>query len=344
MSDHEATRDGIAARAPGREAIVGSGADAVEPVTRRRRARRGGEQPMVPEAQFSSYYNKAIINSPVWKAPDIAGYLFLGGLAGASSALGAGAQLTGRPALARASKLAAAGAVSLSFTALVHDLGRPARFFNMLRTFKPTSPMSVGSWLLSAYAPATMVAALSAATGRGRRFANLATAGAATIGPLVATYTAALISNTAVPSWHEGYREMPFVFATSAMSAAAGVGLLAAPGTETAPVRRLGAVSGISEVALTKLMVRRMGLVGEAYALGKAHRYGRLALALTTLGAVGAAGCGPRRWLAQLSGAALVAGSALERFAIFESGFISAENPKYTVVPQRMRAAARADG
>ncbi|MDA8295569.1 MAG: polysulfide reductase NrfD [Actinomycetota bacterium] len=344
MSQNEVTRDGLEHTAPGREATVGVNTGAGEDVARPRKGRRGGEQPMVPEAQFSSYYDKAIINSPVWEAPDIPGYLFLGGLAGASSVLAAGAQLTSRPALARAAKLAATGAVSLSFAALVHDLGRPARFANMLRTFKPTSPMSVGSWLLSAYAPAAMVASLSAATGRARRLGNLATAGAAAVGPLVATYTAALITNTAVPSWHDGYREMPFVFAASAMSAAAGVGLIAAPSEEVAPLRRLGAASGAAEVALTKVMEKRMGLVGEAYELGKARRYGRLALGLTSLGAAGAALCGHRRWLAQLSGAALVAGSALERFAIFESGFVSAEDPKYTVVPQRMRRAARTAG
>jgi hypothetical protein len=47
---------------------------------------------MVPPAEFISYYGKPVINSPVWHSPDIPGYFFLGGLAGASSVLGAGAQ------------------------------------------------------------------------------------------------------------------------------------------------------------------------------------------------------------------------------------------------------------
>ena len=50
--------------------------------------------------------------------------------------------------------------------ALVHDLGRPARFANMLRVFKISSPMSVGSWLLAGYVPAAAAAAASALTGR----------------------------------------------------------------------------------------------------------------------------------------------------------------------------------
>ena len=110
------------------------------------RKRRGDDGPR-------SYYGLPVIKKPVWEAREIAGYLFLGGLAGASSAVALGVELTGRPRLARGAKAAAAGAAALSLAALVKDLGRPARFLNMMRVFKPTSPMSVGTWILSAYAP-----------------------------------------------------------------------------------------------------------------------------------------------------------------------------------------------
>ncbi len=103
--------------------------------------------------QFPLVLRPARHQPPVWKARDIAGYLFLGGLAGASSLLAAGAELSGRPGLARASKVASTVAVALAGAALVHDLGRPDRFVNMLRVMKPSSPMSVGSWLLVAYSP-----------------------------------------------------------------------------------------------------------------------------------------------------------------------------------------------
>lgn len=85
---------------------------------------RGGEKQMVPEADFSSYYGRPVLKETVW-GPDIPGYLFLGGLAGASSALAAAAQLSRHPELARTAKAGAAGAISLSMAALVHDLGRP---------------------------------------------------------------------------------------------------------------------------------------------------------------------------------------------------------------------------
>ena len=93
---------------------------------------------MVPNATFDSYYGLPILNAPVWHSPDIPGYLFLGGLAGTSSVLAAGAHLTGRAQLAGRTKVVAAGAIGLSAVALVHDLGRPSRFYNMLRVVKPT--------------------------------------------------------------------------------------------------------------------------------------------------------------------------------------------------------------
>ena len=80
---------------------------------------RGGEQFMVPRAEFRSYYGRPIIKEPVWKEPDVPAYLFFGGLAGASSVLGAAAQLAGHPGLARAAKVAALGGISVSTVALI---------------------------------------------------------------------------------------------------------------------------------------------------------------------------------------------------------------------------------
>jgi formate-dependent nitrite reductase membrane component NrfD len=343
MSDAQVTVEGLEGVRPGREAIVGVN---IGPGGRqqRRGRRRGGEEPMVPNADFRSYYGKPIINQPTWEAPDIPGYLFLGGLAGAGSVMAAGAQMTGRPGLARANKVGSAVAAALSLVALVHDLGQPRRFLNMLRTFKPTSPMSVGSWLLSAFAPAALAAAASDVTGKAPRLGALGTAAAAAAGPALATYTAALVADTAVPAWHDGHQEMPFVFAASACSAAAGVGLLGAPVNESGPALRTGVVSAALELGLTEAMKRRMGLSGEAYEEGKAHRYDRAAQ-VVTLGGIGLAVAGRRRRLGRaVGGVCLVAGSALTRFAIFEAGLNSSLDPKYTVIPQRRRRDQRQEG
>jgi hypothetical protein len=302
------------------------------------RRKQRGERLMVDRAQFRSYYGQPILNQPTWQAPDIAGYLFLGGLAGASSTLAAAAELTNRPALARGLKLGAAGAISGSLYALIHDLGRPGRFLNMLRVVKVTSPMSIGSWLLAGYGPQTMVAAGTALTGRLPRVGRASTLGAATMGPAVAAYTAALISNTAVPAWHEAYHEMPFVFVGSAAAAAGGLGMLTAPTDQAAPARRAALLGAATELAATRRMRQRLGPIAEPMRQGTAGRLLRAAEVLTAAGALTAALAGRRsRTAAAVSGLALLAGSACTRFGTFHAGVASAKDPKYTVEPQRAR-------
>ena len=115
---------------------------------------------MVPEPEFTSYYGRPVVKPAPW-GDDVAAYLFLGGVAGGSALLGLGGQLSGRPMLRRNARLGALTAVSLGAVALVKDLGRPERFLHMLRTFKVTSPMSVGSWILSAFSAGTAVTAVA---------------------------------------------------------------------------------------------------------------------------------------------------------------------------------------
>lgn len=350
MSNPDRTGEGLSQA--GHQAITGA-AEVVSQEQRRRHGehrgkgpgggrRRGGEPTRVPEAEFRTYHGRPVLNQIVWKAGDIGGYLFLGGLAGASSVLAAGAECTGRPGLARPLKYTALAAISGSTAALIHDLGRPERFLNMLRVFKPTSPMSMGSWILMGYGPLAGVAAVTAATGWFPRIGRAATIGAGLTGPLVVTYTAPLICDTAVPAWHEGYREMPFVFASSAAAAAGGMGLIVAPGEQSGPARRTAVGGALTEVAVSTVMERRMGLVGEPYEQGRAGVLTRTAKALTLAGAVGAVLGRDNRAVSALSGAALVAGSALTRLGIFQAGVQSAADPKYTVIPQRRRLRERA--
>lgn len=332
------TQEGSRSVRPGREATTG-----VNVRGARGQARgRGREELMVPDATFSSYYGKPVLNLPVWSVPDIPGYLFLGGLAGAASVVAAGAHATGRPGLARAGKIGAAGSIGLSLVALIHDLGRPSRFLNMLRVMKPTSPMSVGTWLLTAFAPAAFTAAASDVTGLLPVAGAAGTAGAAVLGPAVAAYTGVLFSNTAVPAWHDARRTLPFLFVASGASAAAGLGLLGAPRDESAPVRRLGTAAGLAEVALSQLTERGIGLSGEAYGRGRAGWLMKIAAGLTAAGAVASALLANRsRSGAAVAGAALLAGSACLRFGVFEAGMASARDPRYTVEPQRRRVERR---
>ncbi|MGW0216905.1 NrfD/PsrC family molybdoenzyme membrane anchor subunit [Micromonospora chokoriensis] len=309
---------------------------------------RRGEQLTVPVADFTSYYGRPILKPPVWKR-DIAGYLFTGGLAAGGALIGAGAQLTGRPALRQVGRWTALGGVSASAYLLVHDLGRPARFHHMLRIAKLTSPMSVGTWILTAFGPAAGVAAVAelatrlpdhGVLGLARRLAppvgDIAGLAAAATAPALATYTGVLLADTAVPAWHDAYPFMPFVFGGSALAAATGVGLIATPAAQTAPLRRLAVVAATVKYLGGRRM-ERLGLTGEPYRQGHSGRLVRAGDVLLGVGTVAALFSRRSRVLSAISGAALVASSVATRFGIFEAGRVSARDPRYTVVPQRER-------
>ena len=82
-----------------------------------------------------------------WEIP---AYFFFGGMAGAAAPFALLSELRGDEALARRAWLVALAGVAASPPLLIADLGRPERFHHMLRVLKPTSPMSVGSWILGA--------------------------------------------------------------------------------------------------------------------------------------------------------------------------------------------------
>ncbi|GAA2253296.1 polysulfide reductase [Streptomyces ruber] len=314
----------------------------------------GRERSMVPRAEFRSYYGRPVLKPPVWDWK-IAGYLFTGGLSASAALLAAGADLTGRPALRRGCRLGSSAGLLASMYLLVADLGRPERFHHMLRVAKPSSPMSIGTWILVAYGPGTVLASAAEllpasvrATLPGRlvrlaaRPAGLASA---VVAPAVASYTAVLLSQTAVPAWHEAHRHLPFLFTGSAAAAGGGFGMVVAPVAEAGPARRLAAAGAAAELVTSRLIDRRPGLVTEAFTTGRAHRLRRASECLTLGGAAVAATLARRsRTAAAAAGLALLAGSVLQRFGTFEAGVASTRDPAYVVVPQRERLRRAAAG
>ena len=298
------------------------------------------ERTMVPEPEFESYYGRQIIKTPTWKTPDVPLYLFLGGMAGASAVLAEGAAMTGNVALERVARLVAASGAGVGTVFLVHDLGRPERFLHMLRVIKPTSPLSVGSFILAPFSALSSAAAASYLTGRLPRLGRLAGLGAAAFGPPLATYTGALLANTAVPAWHEAHRELPFLFAGSGASAAGGMALLLTPVQHSRPARRMAIAGAAIELTASELLKRRLGMVAEPYERGRPGRLMRLASRMTLGATVVSTLSGRSRAMSALCGATLVASSVATRFGVFEAGLASARDPKYTVVPQRERMAA----
>lgn len=298
------------------------------------------------DTESRSYYGRPVLKEPAWRVPDVPLYLFLGGTAGGSAGMAALADLTGRPGLTRTARLAAIGCATASVGALVHDLGRPKRFLNMLRVFKPTSPLSVGSWLLASFSGLAGAAAASEMTGLLPATGRAAGLGSGVLGSLMCTYTAVLIADTAIPAWHEAHRELPFLFAGSAMSSAAGVALLTAPPDEQAPARNLAVLGAGVELVAARRVERGLGLVGEPYGQGRAGRLLRTGQLLTAAGTgLGLAGYAlrgrtARRVAGALAGASLLAAGLCTRFGVYDAGVASARDPKYVVTPQHARAAS----
>jgi formate-dependent nitrite reductase membrane component NrfD len=279
-----------------------------------------------------------VLKEPVWQ-PEIPVYFFTGGLGGASSVLSLVARVWGNEPLAKRSIQIGAAADAVSPVLLIADLGRPERFLNMLRVFKVTSPMSVGSWILAYSSAASSVSAFLNTIGRLRRISDVARTASAVSGAPLAVYTATLISNTAIPVWHEARRELPFLFGSSAVASAGAAAAIAVSPAQAGPARRLAVGGVVVENAVFELMKKRLGMVGEPYSLGEAGRYRKVAMACTLGGGALLVGPGRRSRLAAAAGGALVlAGEVAVRWSVFKAGFQSARDPKYTVVPQRERA------
>jgi hypothetical protein len=216
--------------------------------------------------------------------------------------------------------------------------------------------MSMGTWVFTAFGGAAGAAAIAEAApllpargplGLVRKVlppvGAAAGLGAAALAPALATYTAVLLADTAMPSWHAAYRELPFVFAGSALASGAAAGLIGAPPDQAGPARRMAVVGAGVELYHMHRIETGKGLLSEPYHEDGAGRKLRAARTLTAAGALGALAGRRSRIVSALAGLALLAGSALTRFGVFEAGVASAKDPKYTVLPQRERLADRPD-
>jgi formate-dependent nitrite reductase membrane component NrfD len=293
--------------------------------------------------EMASYYGRPIIKEPTWKV-EIPAYLFTGGVAGGCAVLHGIARVTNNTPLARSTLYAGALMEAVSPLLLISDLGRPERFLNMLRMFKVTSPMSVGSWILVASSSSGNAAAALQTVDVLRPVKWLAELTWFATGPPLASYTGALLANTAIPVWSEARDELPFVFAASACASAGSVAAVFTPTRAARPARRAAVVGSAVELALFAGMERRLGFVGEVYRDGDAGRYAKLSKGLVAACA-GLIAVGGRRSraVAAAGGALVLAGELALRFSIFKAGFQSARDPKYTVRPQKERLRRRAD-
>jgi hypothetical protein len=178
----------------------------------------------------TGYYGIPLLKEPAWTW-EIPLYFFVGGAAGAAAVIGAMASYTGadRKLVRDAQWVAAAGTV-LSPALLVSDLGKPSRFLNMLRVFKPQSAMSVGVWTLVGFSAGASAAALAGFLqdryGPSLSLRIIENAGQAVsmaFGLPFSNYTGVLIGATAIPVWNENVGDLPIHFGASGLNSAVGI-------------------------------------------------------------------------------------------------------------------------
>src|SRR5438270_10046575 len=191
---------------------------------------RPGGAPFPVASPETGYYGIPLLKEPAWTW-EIPLYFFVGGAAGAAAVVGAVASYTGadRKIVRDARWIAAAGSV-LSPALLIGDLGKPSRFLNMLRVFKPQSAMSVGVWTLVGFSAGASAAAfaqfLSDRYGPSFPVRVLERAGEAAslaFGLPFSNYTGVLIGATAIPAWNQNVGDLPIHFGMSGLSAAIGL-------------------------------------------------------------------------------------------------------------------------
>jgi len=205
-----------------------------------------------------------IINAPVWTW-EIPLYFWFGGIAAGSAFVAFACDLAGDERSARIARIVALGALGPSPPLLILDLGRPERFYNMLRIFKPRSPMSMGAWALTLFG--NLAAAAVGADLLGKRRAAKALGGAnAVVAGYLGSYTGVLLASTAVPVWGRSRLFLgPIFVSTAAATGAAATRLaLVATGLPVGhPTRRaLGTVETgamAAELALSIINHRRLG-------------------------------------------------------------------------------------
>ena len=290
------------------------------------------------ESTGPTYYDLPAIKEPVWIAT-IPAYFFTGGLAGGSFVFGAAMQLAGpndRGArhLVRACRWIGAGATMVSAGLLVSDLGRPSRFLNMLRVFRPTSPMSVGSWVLATSGAFGAMSLLPGAIG------DACAIVAGVLGVPLAGYTAVLVANTAVPVWQSSRRALPFLFIAGAIvSTSSALDLLSLSRRAENAVRRFGVVGKAMELfaslAVEREAASRAERVADPLKSGVSGALWNAAKVLTAASLLVAILPGRSRWKRATAGVLGLVGTAAMRFGVFRAGKSSARDPRATFEMQR---------
>jgi hypothetical protein len=230
-----------------------------------RRARAGTEVPAVAGP---------VLKAPVWTW-EVPVYFWAGGIASGSAFVALACDVAGDRRSARTARLVSMGALAACPPLLIADLGRPARFLNMLRVFKPRSPMNLGAWALSAFGGLGTVAVAGDLLGR-ERVARGAGAALAVVGGYLGSYTGVLLAGTAVPVWSRSRLFLGPIFVATATATGAAACRLALsarglPGQHPTSRALVDLETGamLAELGLSTLNERRLGQTGDHLEQGR---------------------------------------------------------------------------
>jgi hypothetical protein len=283
----------------------------------------------------AGYHGHPIVKPPVWTW-EIPLYFWVGGTAGMSALIAACSLAGNAPlGLARAALHVALIGATISPILLVLDLGRPARFLNMLRVFKPSSPMSVGAWTLVVFSGFSFTSVvlfeafplLHHELGASRELIGglllPSMIGGALSGALLATYTGVLLAVTAIPAWSSQRAILPVHFGAASLGSASA--LLELGAGSMVALSAIGVTAALTETILLGVVEWK-----SRTARGRALREGRAALLLRISGIAS----GPLALVLRLLGAwplaalAFLAGAVLGRYAWIAVGRASAADPE----------------
>jgi hypothetical protein len=216
---------------------------------------------------------------------------------------------------------------------LIEDLGIRKRFIYMMRVFRPSSPMNIGTWILTAFGAAATGALIPG------RLGDLAGVFAGVMGLPLAGYTGVLLANTAVPVWAEGGTTLPPLFvASAAVSAASVFETFTVTRAERRVVARLAVLAKLSELAAHLVFDREAGRVPQVAkplhegAAGAMWKVSQLSVALSL--AISLWPKAPRP--VRIAGGVLgTLGALATRFGVFHAGKASARDPHATFEWQR---------
>lgn len=205
----------------------------------------------------SPYLHREVTQPPNWHGLVVWDFLFNAGTTGLFLVAAVCDLL--RPELfapaARWAYPVALGLLTVDLLLLVLDLGHRARFHHMLRVFKPSSPMSLGTWCLTAYsAPLTVAAAASLFDWEAVRRV------AAAVGLLPAAgacaYKGVLFSTSSQPGWRDARWLGAYHTASAVALGAAGVLVLGGAGA--GPLRTAVLATAVLAVVSLGLLLREL--------------------------------------------------------------------------------------